>query len=64
MAGYVIGSQAWYDATRQRIVDIGRKLRDPETPENKKQKLHDEQMRLVLELDEHSNENHVNNPIE
>jgi hypothetical protein len=63
MAGYRIGSQAWYDATRKRLIDISTELQKPEAFQDEKNRLYDEQVSLIEALQKHSNENHVNNPI-
>ena len=63
MAGYRIGSQAWYDATRRRLIDISTELQKPEVSQDKKNQLYDEQVSLIEGLQKHSNENHANNPI-
>lgn len=58
MAGYVIGSQAWYDATKQRLLDISKKLRNSETSEKEKKRLYKEQVNLIDALCEHTEGNH------
>ena len=63
MAGYKIGSQAWYDASRKRLVQISKKLRSPETSQEDKNKLYHEQIDIIDSLVEHTNEKLVNNPI-
>ena len=65
MAGYVRGSQAWYDHSRKRIIEIGKKLQNPDINQETRDKLYDEQIHLALELDKYADdENLVNNPIE
>lgn len=63
MAGYVVGTQAWYDQVRRRIVDIGEKLKSPELDQETRNSLYDEQVTLVLALDGYDDKNLVNNPI-
>lgn len=63
MAGYMKGSQAWYDESRRRLVEISKKLKSPETNRDDKEKLYDEQCCLIDELLEYGNENLVNTPI-
>lgn len=63
MAGYVKGSQAWYDKSRRRLVEISKKLKSPETNRDDKKKLYNEQCCLIDELLEYDNENLVNTPI-
>lgn len=58
MAGYVIGSQAWYDVTKQRLLDISKKLRNSETSEKEKKKLYKEQAHLIDALCEYGEGNH------
>lgn len=63
MAGYRIGTQAWYDAVRQRLVDISKELRKPETSQMMKDRLFGEQAYLIGSLAEHAGEGLVNNPV-
>ena len=63
MAGYKIGTQAWYDAVRQRLCDISKELRRPGTSQMKKDRLFGEQAYLIESLVEHANENLVRNPV-
>lgn len=64
MAGYVVGTQAWYDAVRRRLVGISKELRRPETPQAKKNQLYGEQAYLTESLMKYAHENLVNTPIE
>ena len=64
MAGYVVGTQAWYDAVRRRLVGISKELRSPGTSQAEKNRLYGEQAYLVESLDKYAHENLVNTPIE
>ena len=64
MAGYAVGTQAWYDAVRRRLVGISKELRKPETPQTMKNKLYGEQAYLAESLVKYAHENLVNTPIE
>lgn len=64
MTGYRIGSQAWYDVTRRRLLDVSMELRKPETAQDRRDQLYNEQLYLVDSLLKHSTANHINNPIE
>ena len=62
MAGYVVGTQEWYDATRRRLVEIGKELR-PDASQEKKDRLFKEQMELIDALEKYSTDDLVNTPI-
>lgn len=64
MAGYKIGTQAWYDATRRRLVEISKELRNPGVTQAKKDQLYSEQGKLMGTLQDYATDNLVNNPIE
>lgn len=63
MAGYVVGTQEWYDATRRRLVDVSMKLRSPDTNQEEKNRLFKEQLDLIDGLEEYSTDDLVNTPI-
>lgn len=63
MAGYVVGSQKWYDATRRRLFDISKKLRSSDVSQKEKNRLYNEQTKLIDSLVEHSTEDLVNTPL-
>ena len=63
MAGYVVGTQEWYDATRRRLLEISKKLRSPDTDQEEKNRLFIEQVHLIDNLEEHSTDDLVNTPI-
>jgi hypothetical protein len=63
MAGYRVGTQEWYDATRKRLVTISSELCKSDINQNRRNELYTEQADLVESLMMYSNENHVNNPI-
>ena len=63
MANYIIGSQAWFDYARRRVVDIGKKLADGNITVDERDRLYNEHTRLVIELFDNWNADLVNNPI-
>lgn len=63
MAGYVVGTQEWYDATRRRLLEISKKLRSPDTDQEEKNRLFKEQVHLIDNLEEYSTDDLVNTPI-
>ena len=63
MAGYVVGTQEWYDATRRRLLEISKKLRSPDTDQEEKNRLFIEQIHLIDNLEEYSTDDLVNTPI-
>lgn len=63
MAGYVVGTQEWYDTTRRRLLEISKKLRSPDTDQEEKNRLFKEQVHLIDNLEEYSTDDLVNTPI-
>ena len=52
MAGYIIGSQAYYEVAKKRLVEISKKLSSDKLTEDEKQKLYDEQNFLVVTIED------------
>jgi hypothetical protein len=64
MAGYKVGTQAWYDVTRRRLVEISKELRKPELVQEKRDHLYLEQLYLADSLLKYADDSLVRNPIE
>jgi hypothetical protein len=64
MTGYRVGSQAWYDITRKRMVEISKDLRRPDLVQEHKDRLYLEQLYLVDEILRYGHEGLVKKPIE
>ena len=47
MAGYVIGSQKFYEKAKERLIDISKKLSSGKLSDDEKEKLYHEQNLLV-----------------
>ena len=63
MAGYIVGTQAWYDKTRARLVEISKKLMNPETDQEKRELLYSEQVALLEQLEKYATDDLENTPI-
>ena len=63
MAGYVVGTQAWYDKVRGRLVEISKELMNPETVQDKKDRLYQEQVSLLEQLEKYATDDLENTPI-
>lgn len=63
MAGYVVGTQAWYDQTRGRMVQISKELMNPETDQEKRDRLYSEQVYLLEQLEKYATDDLENTPI-
>lgn len=60
----VIGSQDWYDRARQSLVDIGARLiSGGNLTEEERDRLYDEQNRIVLELHDNWDSKLVNSQL-
>lgn len=53
MAGYVIGTKAWYNKVRERLTQISEMLKSPEVSQEKKDELYEEQIALILDVSEY-----------
>ena len=63
MAGYVVGTQAWYDQTRGRLLQISKELMNPETNQEDRDRLYSEQVFLLEELEKYATDDLENTPI-
>ena len=52
MAGYVKGSKAWYNFLRARLLIISSKLRSDNISQEERDRLYNEEIRIVMELDD------------
>lgn len=53
MAGYVIGTKAWYNKVRERLTQISEMLKSPDVSQEKKDELYEEQVALILDVSEY-----------
>ena len=51
MAGYVKGSKAWYNFLRARLLIISSKLRSDNISQEERDRLYNEECRIVTELE-------------
>ena len=63
MAGYKVGTQAWYDRCRVRIVEISEKLKNPETSKDERELLFNEQIDIINEMTDNWTTDLVNTPL-
>lgn len=64
MVGYKVGSQIWYDVTRQRLVEISKELQKPDLVQEKRDRLYFEQLYLADSLLTYADDELMRNPLE
>jgi hypothetical protein len=64
MVGYKVGSQIWYDVTRQRLVEISKELQKPDLVQEKRDSLYFEQLYLADSLLTYADDELMRNPLE
>ena len=63
MEGYKFGTQGWFNNARTKLVENSKELRNPETKQERRNELYDEQIRLLDELETWYNDGLTINPI-